>query len=66
MFVDEHSVVDPEAGLGSELGVGGDSDSDEDHVGVDLAPVAEKDAGHRPIPAGEFSHRNLTAQVHAF
>ena len=51
--------------VGGELGVGGDSDPDEDHVGVDPAPVAQNDTGHGPIPAGEFGHRNLAAQVHA-
>jgi hypothetical protein len=65
MFVDEYPVVDLEPGPGSELGVGGDSDSDEDHVGVDPAPVVKNDTGHGPVLAGEFGHRDLAAQVHA-
>ena len=58
-------VADLEAGFGGELGVGSDSDPDEDHVGLDPAPVVQNDTGHGPIPAGQFGHRNLAAQVHA-
>jgi hypothetical protein len=65
VFVDDDPIVDLEAGLCGELGVGGDSHSDEDHVGVDSAPVVENDTGHGPVLAGEFGHRDLAAQVHA-
>jgi hypothetical protein len=65
MLIDEDPIVDLEAGLCGELGVGSDSDSDEDHVGVDPAPVAQNDSGHRTVSAAEFGNRDLAAQVHA-
>jgi hypothetical protein len=65
VLIDDDPVVDLEAGLCGELDVGGDSDSDEDHVGVNPAPVVENDTGHSPVVAGQLSHRNLATQVHA-
>jgi hypothetical protein len=33
--------------------------------GVDPAPVAQNDSGHRTVSAAEFGNRDLAAQVHA-
>ena len=65
VLIDDDPVVHGEAGGCGEVAVGGDPHPDEDHVGGDLGSVAQHDCGDGAVPAGQFGHRDLAAQVHA-
>ena len=54
MLIDGDAVVVGEAGRDGEPGVGGDPDTDQDHVGRDPAAVGEPDADHGPVSAGDL------------
>ena len=64
VLVDDDSVVDLETGRCSEFGARNGADANDDHVGVDCAPVTQNETGHGPVPAGQFGCRGPVAEVH--